>query len=113
MSVEKKMNLRRDFQMKKILILLMISILLCGCGKTQLPDDACDFLIQAEWEGNDAQCVNAIRFQKDKSFSNWCFCGSPVGDGDLVEEFRYRASDKTWCLSRCRCRAVAGRVLSC
>ena len=82
--------------MKKRIIFCMINVmLLCGCSSTKLPNDACDFLIEANWEGNDAQCVNVISFKEDGGFSNWCYCGSPVGDGDLVEGFRYRASDKT------------------
>jgi len=93
--------------MKKILaVLLTATVLLAGCGKekvetkneknTAFPKgDKCDFLINANWEGNDTQCVNVINFKKDKGFSNWCYCGTPVGDADLVEGFSYNDKDKT------------------
>lgn len=81
--------------MKKLFLICACILLLCGCSLTTLPDDACDFLIEADWEGKDAQCINVISFKEDGSFSNWCYCGSPVGAGDVVEEFRYRASDQT------------------
>ena len=81
--------------MKKWILFLMSAMLLCGCSINDLPNDDCDFLIEANWEGNDSQCVNVISFKEDGGFSNWCYCGSPVGDSDIVESFRYRASDKT------------------
>ena len=80
-------------KVRKNWILFCISLLLCSCSLKE--SDNCDFLIEANWEGNDAQCVNVISFKEDGGFSNWCYCGSPVGDGDMVEGFRYRASDKT------------------
>lgn len=81
--------------MKKKILFLVSLMLLCGCSINDLPNDACDFLTEANWEGNDSQCVNVISFNEDGGFSNWCYCGSPVGDSDMVEAFRYRASDKT------------------
>ena len=81
--------------MKKWILVLMSAMLLCGCSRNDLPNDVCDFLTEANWEGNDSQCVNVISFNEDGGFSNWCYCGSPVGDSDIVESFRYRASDKT------------------
>lgn len=80
--------------MKKIIIFILSTILLCGCSINKLPNDNCDFLINANWEGNDTKCVNVISFGENNEFSNWCYCGSPIGDSDLVENFRYSASDK-------------------
>ena len=85
--------------MKKSLIFLLLTAFLSGCSK--LPNDACDFLIHANWEGNDTQCVNVINFKEDNGFSNWCYCGSPVGDGDVSEEFRYDASNHSILLLDC------------
>ena len=48
-----------------------------------------------------AQCVNVINFKEDNGFSNWCYCGSPVGDGDVSEEFRYDASNHSILLLDC------------
>lgn len=81
--------------MKKWIIFYISAILLSGCSLNRLPNDACDFLIEADWEGRDTQCTNVISFKEDGGFSNWCYCGSPVGAGDVVEGFRYRASDRT------------------
>ena len=81
--------------MKKLSIFLLSLAMLCGCSNTkEIISDDCDFLIHANWEGNDTQCVNVIIFREDAGFSNWCFCGSPVGGGDVSEEFRYRALDR-------------------
>ena len=93
--------------MKKILaILLSTSIILTACGKEKIQNryeetttfpkgDKCEFLIDADWECNDAQCVNVIRFNKDKSFSNWCYCGSPVGDSDIIIGYSYNEAEKS------------------
>ena len=92
--------------MKKILaILLSTSIILTACGKEKIQNryeetttfpkgDKCEFLIDADWECNDAQCVNVIRFNKDKSFSNWCYCGSPVGDSDIIIGYSYNEAEE-------------------
>ncbi len=91
---------------KSLAILLSTSIILTACGKNsetkkeqneiKLPkSDPCEFLIDADWEGNDTQCVNVITFKKDKGFSNWCYCGSPVGNSDLVEGFSYNEAEKS------------------
>ncbi len=95
---------------KKTLIFLLLITLLCGCSSPKvpandnpqepsvqlpetLPNDNCDFLIQASWEGRDTQCTNTIYFGEDFSFGNSCACGSPVGDGDICETFCYGAKD--------------------
>lgn len=81
--------------MKKIAIIMIMSLLLLvGCGG--LPaGDPCDFLINASWEGTDEQCTNTIIFRDDMSFGNSCACGSPLGDADITEIFRYTEDTKT------------------
>lgn len=81
--------------MKKLILLCISILLLCGCSLTELPNDDCNFLVDANWEGIDIQCTNVISFEENGAFSNWCYCGSPIGASDVVEEFRYRSSDKT------------------
>ena len=87
--------------MKKIMIMLITLLLLSGCAnqsgneKETVKGDVCDFLTHANWEGTDEQCTNTITFREDGGFSNSCACGEPVGDADLAEEYRYRASDRT------------------
>ncbi len=81
--------------MKKIISIMILSLmLLVGCGGMP-SSDQCDFLINANWEGTDEQCTNTIIFRDDMSFGNSCACGSPVGDGDLVELFSYTEETKT------------------
>lgn len=82
--------------MKKWIPMLLAVLLLafCGCAADEIVSDNCEFLTRGDWEGNDTQCVNVIDFKEDSGFSNWCYCGSPVGDSDLTEQFRYRASDR-------------------
>ena len=89
--------------MKRILSIILVLLLLAGCsGKTAkkseksdlIPGDPCDFLIQGEWEGEVVGCTNVIYFDEDYSFSNYCACGSPVEFADLIESYRYRASDQ-------------------
>ena len=93
--------------MKRTLALLLVFVMAfiaCGCsakngGKKEKPaiakSDKCDFLINAKWEGNDSQCVNVITFKGNGDFDNWCYCGSTVGDGDLVKKYSYREADKS------------------
>ena len=82
--------------MKKSAILLLAALLLCGCSlNKKINGDDCALLTDANWEGNDTQCVNVIDFKEDGGFSNWCYCGSPVGDGDITESFSYHAKDKS------------------
>ena len=82
--------------MKRLAFLLLAALLLCGCSLNKKIDgDDCAFLTNANWEGNDTQCVNVIDFKTDGGFSNWCYCGSPVGDGDITESFSYHADGKT------------------
>lgn len=100
--------------MKKIIILMIMSLLLLvGCGGIPSSDD-CAFLINAHWEGTDEQCTNSIRFGDDMSFGNSCACGSPVGDGDLTEIFRYVAKEQALLLYDCDEELVEkGKVLFC
>ena len=92
----------------KRMIAVLLCLLLAGCSaetknadKTQatIPQgDECAQLIGGNWEGSDSQCVNVIKFKEDGGFSNWCYCGSPVGDSDLVSQFRYHGKDQTFTL---------------
>ncbi len=98
--------------MKRIFALLLIFIMLaltCGCNSKEADSaqsefqkgDSCSLLTDAKWEGSDGQCVNVISFKKDNGFANWCYCGSPVGDGDVAEKFSFRAKDNSVLLYDC------------
>lgn len=89
--------------MKRIFALLLVVLTLAGCAakekiKTKgepVKSDPCEFLINADWVGDDDACENHIGFRKDGSFSNYCACGSPIGDGDIIEEYSYNATKNT------------------
>ena len=100
--------------MKKIAIIMILSLMfLAGCSGMPAGDD-CDFLINASWEGKDEQCTNTIRFEEDMFFGNSCACGSPVGDGDLTEIFRYIEKDQALLLYDCDEQLIEeGKVLFC
>ena len=93
--------------MKKILALFFVFLMLCGCSDTEkvtknnprIKDAA--FLIGKNWENNNESCVYSIGFYENGEFSNSCGCGSPVGNGDMVESFSYSAKDKTVTLKMC------------
>ncbi len=81
--------------MKKLIILALTMVgLLCGCNKEIEKPKGCEFLINHEWEADSIGDSQVISFREDGSFSNWCHCGSPVGDGDLVEKYYYREEEK-------------------
>ena len=80
--------------MRKVILFCISILLLWGCSFNELPNDECTFLIEADWEGKDPQCTNSISFKENGAFSNSCACGSAIGASDVVEEFRYRASDR-------------------
>lgn len=100
--------------MKKIIFLMILLMsFMVGCSNIPAGDD-CDFLINAQWEGTDTQCTNSIRFTEDMGFGNSCACGSPVGDGDLTEIFRYIEKDQKVLLYDCDEVFVdEGKILYC
>ena len=108
------LNLKESDIMKKIAIIMILSLLfLTGCSGMPSGDD-CDFLINADWEGTDQQCTNSITFGQDMFFGNSCACGSPVGDGDITEIFRYIAEDQSLLLYDCdEVLIEEGKVLFC
>ena len=90
--------------MKRIFALLLVVLTLAGCAtkektkttvKETVKSDPCEFLINADWVGDDDACENHISFRKDGSFSNYCACGSPIGDGDIIEKYTYNSKKNT------------------
>ncbi len=102
--------------MKKTILIsfiIILSLFMCACSNIPVGDD-CQFLVNAQWQGTDEQCTNVIDFKEENGFSNWCACGSPVGNGDVVEEFRYIEKDKCILLYDSEKELVdTGKILFC
>ena len=79
--------------MKKIALIIACLLLLCGCAAKETKPDV-SFLTNADWTGSGQNCENSITFYEDYGFSNSCACGSPVGDGDIIDYFEYKADEK-------------------
>lgn len=73
--------------MKRIFVIIMIGILLVGCGKT-------DFLTNHEWVHYDSTCIETIYFGKDGHFAYYSDEGNPVKDSDLYDKYSYDSTSK-------------------
>lgn len=73
--------------MKRIFTIIMIGILLVGCGKT-------DFLTEHDWVHYDSTCLETIYFDKDGHFSYYSDEGNPVNDSDLYDKYSYDSNSK-------------------
>ena len=73
--------------MKRMFAIMMISILLVGCGKT-------DFLMEHDWVHYDSTCIETIYFGKDGHFSYYSDEGNPVNDSDLYDKYSYDSNSK-------------------
>lgn len=83
--------------MKKGILLLMIgTLLLTGCGEKENNTKKEDTnkritssFIDIKWTRDAEQDIETIRFSKDGSFAYSCSCGNPVNDADLCETYTY------------------------
>ena len=73
--------------MKRILTIVMIGILLVGCGKT-------NFLTDHNWAHYDSTCIETIYFGKDGHFSYYSDEGNPIKDSDLYDQYTYDSKNK-------------------
>ncbi len=73
--------------MKKIFTIMMIGILLVGCGKT-------DFLTNHKWVHYDSTCIETIYFGEDGHFAYYSDEGNPVKDSDLYDQYTYDSNNK-------------------
>ena len=50
-----------------------------------------EILVSGKWECETDVCTYMLYLDEDGTFSNYCGCGEPVGDADIVEFYVYDA----------------------
>ena len=83
---------------RNIIILLLFSLLLTGCGntkeKTQEKDYSNHSFTNVSWTRDAENDVETIVFKSDGRFTYYCSCGNPVNDSDLCETYTYDEETK-------------------
>ena len=83
---------------RNIIILLLVSLLLTGCGnikeKTQEKDYSNHSFTNVSWTRDAENDVETIVFKSDGRFTYYCSCGNPVYDSDLCETYTYNEDTK-------------------
>ena len=77
--------------MKKLLRLIyavICSILVLFLAACSSAEEHPEFLTEHEWT-HFTYCDETISFGDDGSYAYYCACGSPVGDSDLYETYKY------------------------
>jgi len=84
--------------MKKILIFVIFSILLVGCGKEEKDNKKVDnseyLFMDKYWTRTTEADTEHIKFRSDGGFSYYCDCGNPVNDSDICETYTYNDETK-------------------
>lgn len=60
----------------------------------QKPSENLDILTSGTWQYDFEGCGYTLRLYDNGEFSNYCNCGSPVGDSDLAEYYIYNDDEK-------------------
>ncbi|MBQ9960729.1 MAG: hypothetical protein IJP00_02365 [Firmicutes bacterium] len=82
---------------KTLMFLVVLTLILTGCGGNKYPE----FLTEKSWEYDNKTCAESIRFGEDGEFIYSEACGSPVGNYDLYDEYKYNEKDQTITLIPC------------
>lgn len=85
-----------------IVSLISVALALCVVGVGVFTfffggDPYPDFLTAHQWEScdGDIPCTETITFWEDGGFSYSCACGSPVGDFDIYDSYKYNDKNNT------------------
>ena len=82
---------------KNIIFLMLLVLLLTGCGatkeKTQKKDYSEYLFTDVSWTRDGGNDIETIVFKSNGRFTYYCSCGNPVNDSDLCESYTY--NDKT------------------
>ena len=83
--------------MKKIIILVLATLLLTGCNSTKEEKQEKDYskysFTDVSWTRDAENDIETIVFKSNGRFVYYCSCGNPVNDSDLCENYTY--NDKT------------------
>ena len=83
---------------KNIIFLMLVVLLLTGCGdtkeKTQEKNYSEYLFTDVIWTRNGEHDIETIIFHTDGSFSYSCACGNSVNDLDLCESYTYNEETK-------------------
>ena len=78
--------------MKKCMMLLvLVGLLLTGCGAKQEVDYSAYPFTDVVWTRDSGHDLETIIFDADGGFRYYCACGNPVNDSDLCEGYTYDA----------------------
>lgn len=83
--------------MKKIIILVLATLLLTGCDSAREEQQEKDYskysFTDVSWTRDAENDIETIVFKSNGRFVYYCSCGNPVNDSDLCENYTY--NDKT------------------
>lgn len=83
---------------KNIIILMLVGILLTGCGDAKEKMDEKNYseysFTDVSWTRDAENDIETIVFRSDGRFTYYCSCGNPVNDSDLCESYTYNDDTK-------------------
>ena len=83
---------------KNIIFLMLVMLLLTGCGdtkeKTQEKNYSEYLFTDVSWTRDGGNDIETIVFKSNGRFTYYCSCGNPVNDSDLCESYTYNDDAK-------------------
>ena len=83
---------------RSIIILLLVALLLTGCGNTKEKVQEKDYsnysFTDVSWTRDAENDIETIVFKSNGRFAYYCSCGNPVNDSDLCETYSYNDDTK-------------------
>ena len=83
---------------KNIIILMLVGLLLTGCGiakeNTEKKDYSKYLFTDVSWVRDAGNDIETIVFKSNGRFVYYCSCGNPVNDSDLCERYTYNDNTK-------------------
>ena len=83
---------------KNIIFLMLMVLLLTGCGdtkeKTQEKNYSEYLFTDVTWIRDGGNDIETIVFKSNGRFTYYCSCGNPVNDSDLCESYTYNDDTK-------------------
>ena len=83
---------------KNIIILMLVGMLLTGCGETKekiYEKDYSEYLFSdVRWTRDGGNDIETLILKSNGSFSYYCSCGNPVNDSDLCVRDTYNDETK-------------------